>query len=108
MHYLLQVISRAMPGRDDEYNAWYDDIHIHEVLGVPGFNACARYKRSGPGVDGPPEYVAVYEVETDDPQALMGSLLQATARMQMTDSIDQTTARFEFLEPIGNGRVAAS
>lgn len=107
MRYILQVISRAMPGRDDEYNEWYNSVHAHEVLALPGFLSCTRYRKTGPGAEGPPEYVAAYEVETDDPAALIQNLFAASETMQLTDSIDTSTARFEFLEPIGPGRVEA-
>lgn len=106
MQYLLQVVSRALPGRDEEYNEWYDNTHIADVLGVPGFNACQRYVRADPGREGQAEYVAIYEVETDDPAALLGALYAAVADMEMTDAIDPSSARFEFLSPRGERRTS--
>lgn len=105
MHYLLQVSSRAQPGRDAEYNEWYDSTHVVDVLAVPGFKACQRYVRANIG-DDRPEYVAVYEVETDDPAKLMEALMAAAPNMRMTDAIDLTSARFEFLQPSGERRSA--
>lgn len=38
----LVVLSRPPDGvSDDEYNAWYD-VHVREVLGLPGFVAAER------------------------------------------------------------------
>jgi hypothetical protein len=104
MKYILEVTSRAVPGRDADYNEWYDTTHVVDVLGLPGFNACQRYVRANPGAEGPAEYVAAYEVETDDPAALIESLMVAAPKMQLTDSIDLTSVRFDFLLPKGERR----
>lgn len=100
MRYLFEVSSRAVAGREAEYEAWYDQTHVHEVLALPGFLNCERFERSAP--DGSvQEFVAIYEVETDDPQALLHSLFAAAPKMKMTDAIDQTSARFDVLRPLG-------
>lgn len=104
MRYILQVSSRAMPGREADYDTWYEETHMGEVLALDGFVACERFRRTVPGQDGPAEFVANYEVETDDPGALLQSLFAAAPDMNLTDSIDPASARFEFLEPIGGGR----
>ncbi len=101
MRYLLEVSSRAQPGRDAEYNEWYETTHVVDVLNVPGFNACQRYVRANTG-DERPEYVAVYEVETDDPAKLMEALMAAAPNMRMTDALDMSSARFDFLQPMGD------
>lgn len=106
MKYLLQVISRALPGRDADYNEWYDNTHIADVLGLPGFAACQRYVRADPGKEGQAEYVAVYEVETNDPAALLQGLFAASAQMELTDAIDSSSVRFEFLKPSGERRTS--
>lgn len=106
MNYLLLVTSRALEGRDDEYNRWYDTTHVVDVLGVPGFKACQRYVKADPGQSGVPVYVAAYEVETDDPAKLLETLYAATPNMQLTDSIDMESVKFEFLKPVGDLRKA--
>lgn len=105
MHYLLEVTSRALPGRDADYLAWYENTHMGDVLKVPGFKACQRYVRANTGEE-QAEYVAVYEVETDDPAKLLETLMAASPNMQMTDSIDFNSVRFDFLEPLGDRRTA--
>lgn len=105
MRYVLQVTSRAVEGRDDEFNQWYDNVHVREVLALPGFNACTRYVRDVEGQA--PLYVAQYEVETDDPGALMQTLAAAGPTFQLTDALDQTSANFEFMRAHGERFVAA-
>lgn len=106
MRYLLEVRSKAMPGREDEYDAWYENTHMREVLTVPGFEACTRYERVDPEQDGR-QFVAVYEVETDDPAQALQTLFGETPRMNLTDSIDPKSVSFQFLRPVGGGRVTA-
>lgn len=104
--YLLQVSSRAIDGRDDDYDQWYGDVHVGEVLGVPGFKACQRYKKLGTDHASFSEFVAMYEVETDNPVGLLGALNAAAADMRMTDAIDIPSVRFEFLFPHGDRETA--
>ena len=60
------------PAREDEFNEWYDGVHVPDVLKIPGILSCTRYKLSdtqfGP-VETPGTYVAYYEV---DPEKLAG------------------------------------
>jgi hypothetical protein len=58
---ILVVLTRPLPGRDEEYNRWYDERHLGDVLNViGGFTAARRFTRIG---DGPGwQYLAVYEI----------------------------------------------
>ena len=50
--YQYVVMTNAVEGRDAEFNEWYTNIHLKEVLEVPGFTAATRYRvvaRPGPG-----------------------------------------------------------
>ena len=51
--------------REEEFNDWYDNIHLPDVLETPGFVAATRYVIREPQ-DGCGKYIAVYEIETDD------------------------------------------
>ena len=105
--YLLEIRSKALAGREDEYDAWYESTHRHDVLIVPGFLACTRYETTD-ARQGTREFVALYEVETDDPPALLERLFAAEADMAMTDAIDPASARFQFLKPVGAERSIAA
>jgi hypothetical protein len=104
MRYLLQVSSRALSGREADYERWYSEVHVRDVLALPGFLACTRHKRMTPGANGAladVDLVAIYEVETNDPGGLLQSLFAAAPQMKMTDAIDLSSVRFEFLQPLG-------
>lgn len=99
MRYILSVSSRAMPGREAEYNQWYDQIHMGEVCALPGFVSCERLRALDMEGKETGECIAHYTVETDDPAALLQSLFAATPAMRLTDAIDASSARFTFLQP---------
>ncbi len=42
---LMLVFSNPVAGQNDRYNAWYDNIHLGDVLDVPGVVGAARYDR---------------------------------------------------------------
>ncbi|RAY12648.1 hypothetical protein DPM19_23935 [Actinomadura craniellae] len=54
------------PAREDEYNDWYDNTHLPQVLAVPGFVAARRYRARSGADPALPGYLAIYEIEADD------------------------------------------
>lgn len=44
MRYIIAVTSRALPGREADYDRWYDDVHVGEVLSLSGFLSCDRFR----------------------------------------------------------------
>lgn len=99
MRYIMSVSSRAMPGREEEYDRWYDEIHAVEMCELPGVLTCNRFRLFDAEGKEAGECVAQYDVETDDPAALLQSIYAATPNMRLTDAIDPASARFTFLRP---------
>ena len=88
-HQIL-VFTNPVAGREDAYNEWYDGIHVAEVLEVEGFVACQRFVANG--AEGPPaKYVAVYEVDAEDPVAAWKTLQRAVPNMNMSDALDMSS-----------------
>jgi hypothetical protein len=58
----------ADPSREDEYNDWYTNAHIPDMLAGPGFVSARRYRRVGQSImtGQLPAYLAIYELEADD------------------------------------------
>jgi hypothetical protein len=78
---ILVVISSPKPGQEDEYNRWYTDQHLRDVLELPGFVSAQRFKLAvGPPTGGVPgSYLAIYEYESagsDEDLQLAFTLLQ--------------------------------
>ncbi len=68
---VLVVHTAPAQGRDSEYNDWYDDVHLVDVLKLAGFTSARRFRALDGG--GHP-YLAIYEVEADDLKAAQASL----------------------------------
>jgi hypothetical protein len=82
----MYVESRpASPDRVDEFNRWYDEVHVPEVLRLDGFLSAQRFKP----VDGDGTFVAIYEIEGDDLGALFASLAAAaqTGVIKLSDAM---------------------
>jgi hypothetical protein len=58
------------------FNEWYDRTHVPEILAeVPGIVGATRYEVAGPdGGPGGRRFLAIYEIEADDPQAVLATL----------------------------------
>lgn len=89
----LVVFTEPREGREDEYNRWYDEVHLGDVLGVEGFVAAQRFRLAdaqigGDGAEAPARYLAIYEIEAPDLEAALEKLNAGSGSMQMSDALD--------------------
>jgi hypothetical protein len=57
-------------GREEEYNVWYNDVHLQEVTAVPGFVSAQRFKLcTTVGGQFKQDYVCIYEMEAESQTA---------------------------------------
>jgi hypothetical protein len=96
--YVIQFTSAARPGEDEVFNRWYDEVHVADVLAIPGFLSCQRYRVVDPAASRP-RYVASYEVESDDPQATLRQLFDSGSKMVISPSLDTEQVTITILEP---------
>lgn len=73
----------SSPDRDQEYNTWYDEIHIPELVALDGFVSARRLRP----VDGDGPYVALYEIEADDLQSVLQNMLNNARNLHMSDAL---------------------
>lgn len=59
---LLIVRSDVVPAREADYNQWYNEVHLRDMLNVPGIISARRYV----SLLDEPKYAAVYELESED------------------------------------------
>jgi hypothetical protein len=89
---LLVATNPASDAVDEAYNAWYSDVHIPQILDrVPGFVHCNRYVLHPASAEKPQQrYLAVYEIEADDPAIAVAALGEAvqSGRIDMSDTLD--------------------
>lgn len=78
---VLVVRTAPSEGRESEYNEWYDDTHLGDILKLAGFTSARRF-RTVTGSDDLP-YLALYEVEADDLKAAQESIGAGVASGQV-------------------------
>jgi hypothetical protein len=108
---VIQVVfSNPVAGKDEEFNQWYDNVHIPELLSVPGMMSATRYALHEAGIyhvrgGVVPEhkYMCVYELEGDVDE-VMGRIQArvASGEIHMSDSLDLATSRLSFWTPGGS------
>lgn len=94
--YLLVVPSNAKEGRDEEYNAWYDNVHLAELLTIPGVVSGRRFDAAPQSPSAPPQpYLAIYELEVEDPSTIVAEITRraGSGEMTMNDALDTTSAQ---------------
>lgn len=76
--WLMMVKSRNLePARAAEFDHWYDDIDIPDVLEVPGYERARR----GHALTGEKPYVALYQIMSPDIDKTIIAMLMASWRM---------------------------
>jgi hypothetical protein len=73
----------SSPEREQEYNTWYDEVHLKELVALDGFVSARRLRP----VDGDGPYVALYDVEGDDLQAILDSMVANAGQLHMSDAL---------------------
>lgn len=82
------------PEREDEYNKWYSEEHIPDILQIPGFVTARRYRlRDAAHITADPSarpYLAVYEIEADDLAAPLREMAARSAdgRVRRSSSVE--------------------
>ncbi len=101
------VLSNPVPGREEEYNAWYTNQHLHGVVAVSGFISAQRFRLRDVATEGAPQqrYMAIYNMRTDDPDAILADLtsLVQSGKMVMSEAFSQdgmSTILYEVLTPL--------
>ncbi|SON60706.1 hypothetical protein MSIMFI_02207 [Mycobacterium simulans] len=81
---IIHVETRpSSPDRDQEYNTWYDEVHIPELVALDGFVSARRLRP----VDDEGPYVALYEIEADDLQSVLQNMLDNARNLHMSDAL---------------------
>lgn len=102
--FVFVVFTEPVEGQEDEYNEWYSEVHVPDVLKLDGITAARRFKLAAmnPPQEGHPPYLALYEIETDDVSQIPDAIRRAVreGRMPLSAALDQSknhTAYYEAL-----------
>ena len=78
--------TRCKPEREEEFNKWYDEIHIPLLFKFPGMTGVKRWKLLN-GNGEYPEYLALYEFENQGAfEAFQTSLEREVAIKEMDET----------------------
>jgi hypothetical protein len=78
---VLLVQTAPVPGREQDFDRWYNTVHVPQILQTPGFVAGTRFRAvTAPGAsplaaDDWRPYLAVYEIAAPDLAASHAALL---------------------------------
>lgn len=67
------------PSRDKEFNDWYDNIHLPDLLTSPGLLRATRYEIGEP-VEGEGQYLAMYQIEAEDIGQVMAGMRENVSK----------------------------
>lgn len=93
---MVVLINPSSSAAEDEFNRWYDEIHIPQVVErIPGITQAQRLRLSAEQLlpsDALPgrRYLTIYDIETDDLQATADRLGQALGdgTLDLSDAVD--------------------
>jgi hypothetical protein len=113
MRTLMLVFTDPVPGKQAEFDEWYEHTHLPELLALPGFIGAQRWSRTaggGFGLPGCPQgNLAVYELDGDGEKALASMREAQTAgTLHISDALDLTGAVLWLFNENGARQVAAS
>src|SRR5206468_9945370 len=76
---ILLVLSHCKdPAREAEFNRWYEDIHVADILETGVFHTAYRYESLDPQAT-QATYLALYETEQSDPAQVQEAMSKARA-----------------------------
>lgn len=114
---LLLVFTNPAEGREDEFNKWYEETHVPDVLAVPGVESAQRYQlapietpelEDAPNPEPPGHlYLAAYSLSRDGNQVMQEFIERlGNGQMSLSDAMDFATVGLSVWRPIGGPRIA--
>jgi len=112
--YSWVVLTNCTPGCEAAYDHWYDTIHLDDLLRVPGIVAARRGRKTDAqtelaedgalrvtvGVAPAFQFMAIYTIETDDPEAVLRDVVRRANTPDMMISEHMTTVQTILYEDI--------
>jgi len=93
---ILAVLTNCKdPAREEEFNRWYNDVHIPDILDTGAYHTAYRYESLAPQVT-KGKYLALYETHYDNPTNARDELVKVRAdwerRERLFDAIEVVVA----------------
>jgi hypothetical protein len=98
--YTFVVLTNAEDGRENEFNDWYTNRHLSDVIGIPGVVSARRFRIAAvqrPVAVSPYKYLALYEIETDDLAQVVEALAKRSGTEMMPVSDAMSAEKFNYI-----------
>jgi hypothetical protein len=97
--YIFAVQSNPAEGLEQEYNDWYSNQHLKDVLALPGVTGARRLALADKQIMPTPhnfKYFCLYEIELDDLQTFIDALMSraGTERMPINKAMGNSLPVF--------------
>jgi hypothetical protein len=98
---IILALTNSVPDREAEFNKWYDEVHVKDLVAVPGIGAAQRY-RVAAAKDLPASpygYLTIYRADVPLDQVFASMAATRDQRM-ISDTLAPGGGLWAF-EPIG-------
>jgi hypothetical protein len=83
----LVALTTPLPGREADYHEWYQNVHLPELVNLFQMEGAQRFelvaKLMGQDEN---QYLAIYELEADDPMSVLAKFGEAAQSGSLTQS----------------------
>jgi hypothetical protein len=96
------VLTEPTEGREDEFNRYYEDVHLDEVLETTGWKSAQRFQLvDQKGKDCPLPYLAFYETEVNEDKSAIKIMDERRRDREQSGSLNKKTAAVWVFEETG-------
>lgn len=100
--FLVLILTEPTTGQENEYNDYYENLHLEEVLATTDLQTAQRFRLADQAGEACPlPYLALYETEADHPSEVIANLNETRPQRQQSDALNRRTGRVWVFEAIG-------
>ena len=97
---LYMVRSNPVEGKEKEFNRWYSDVHLPEVLQIEGFQTAQRFRLTKQQMQTQSHtYLAIYNINSEDVSGTLENLRNMQS-LTMSDTLDLSTLQISIYTSI--------
>ena len=102
MKHMVVVLTEPAEGQEQEFNDYYENLHLDEVIATTGWRSAQRFKLADEqGRPCPLPYLALYEVDADDSEDILKGLNATRGERKQSKSLNKKTAGVWVFAEIG-------
>lgn len=102
------VFTKPVEGREKEYDDWYQNVHLRDLVAVPGYKSAQRFRlnrvyqkpQMAPAEE-PYRNLAIYNIEADDLDTVIAGMKRLAGKVHITDALDNPASSAIFYEECG-------